>query len=341
MVVVAARSEVGLQHRSTGFLRLQEERVVLVAALQQDHQAACPDAADPHDLHPYVDHLVALEQRLAAVVEARLERLERGESSPLRLIRVVALGAVAQREQHRRLCADVPGAIHLLGELRQRVEAGLLGGTLLESVEALVEPRSGALVVVPQVVDPHMVVPELEVTHLCVLRHRLPVGPCHLAGGASCLLGGQPEVLRGDHHARRQTLEVPFPGARERLVEVVLVEHQSPLRGGVRPEVRQVGVTSELHLETGVGAMCQVRRHDVGGTTEERELGLPHPLVADRHQEAESASILFLQQRHRIRSVRSRLPAAVGRARQRPPRLAPDLAAFLGGQPCGHVAPGA
>ena len=53
-------------------------------------------------------------------------------------------------------------------------------------------------------------------------------------------------VAGGNHHAGGQALEVPFPGAREGLVEVVDVEHQRALGRGEEPEVGQVGIAADL-----------------------------------------------------------------------------------------------
>jgi hypothetical protein len=43
-------------------------------------------------------------------------------------------------------------------------------------------------------------------------------------------------IHRSDQHARRESLDVPLPRSGERLVEVVDVEHQSPLGGGKSPK---------------------------------------------------------------------------------------------------------
>ena len=64
---------------------------------------------------------------------------------------------------------------------------------------------------------------------------------------AACSLVGEAVVARGDQHAGRQPLDVPLPGARQRLVEVVDVEHQPPLGRGEHAEVRQVRVAAALN----------------------------------------------------------------------------------------------
>jgi len=52
--------------------------------------------------------------------------------------------------------------------------------------------------------------------------------------------------------------------SREGLVKVVEAEQQPPLGGGERPEVRQTGIPTQLHLETGGGGGGQVGGHDLG-----------------------------------------------------------------------------
>ena len=97
-------------------------------------------------------------------------------------------------------------------------------------------------------------------------------------------LRGEAEVLPGDHDAGGKALEVPFPGAGERLVEVVVVEHEPTFRRRVGTEVGQVGVTTELDIEVGGGRRGEVGGHDPGQNPIERERGHLHPGVADRHE---------------------------------------------------------
>ena len=61
---------------------------------------------------------------------------------------------------------------------------------------------------------------------------------------------GEAVVPAGDLQARREALDVPLPGPRQGLVEVVDVEDEATLRGGEHAEVRQVGVPAGLHRDT-------------------------------------------------------------------------------------------
>ena len=63
-----ARSpRVRLEHRRGRLLGLEDQRIVLVASLEEDDEAACPDAADADDLQGEVDEPVALEEGAAAL----------------------------------------------------------------------------------------------------------------------------------------------------------------------------------------------------------------------------------------------------------------------------------
>ena len=68
---VSTLRQMVLEHRRGCFFDLQEQRVLVVAALQQEDERPRADTADAHDLVGHVDHLEPLEQ-LAAVVGQRL-----------------------------------------------------------------------------------------------------------------------------------------------------------------------------------------------------------------------------------------------------------------------------
>ena len=70
-LVVAALRQVILEHRCRRFLDLEEQRVLLVASLEQDDVGAGADAADADDLACDVDEPKPLEQ-VAAIVLQRL-----------------------------------------------------------------------------------------------------------------------------------------------------------------------------------------------------------------------------------------------------------------------------
>src|ERR1700723_3958666 len=64
-------------------------------------------------------------------------------------------------------------------------------------------------------------VPQVEHLHLAQLGHAFAVGPDTTEGRILGSGFGKAVVAAGDHEARRETLEVPLPGRREGLIEVV------------------------------------------------------------------------------------------------------------------------
>ena len=62
-------------------------------------------------------------------------------------------------------------------------------------------------------------------------------------------LSGSSQVLRRDHDARREPLEIPLEWGRQRLVEVVDVEDDVALRRREAAEVHQVRVAAGLHAD--------------------------------------------------------------------------------------------
>ena len=77
------------------------------------------------------------------------------------------------------------------------------------------------------------------------------------------------------------SLDVPLEGAAEALVEVVDIEGQSAVEGGVGAEIANVGVAAKLIQEAGVGLVAEVVRHHRNSATEVAERCLGHACVLD------------------------------------------------------------
>ncbi len=86
------------------------------------------------------------------------------------------------------------------------------------------------------------------------------------------------------HHAGRQPFEVPLPGARRGLVEVVDVEQQPSLGRGEHPEVRHVGVSAQLDVQAGRGGPGEIGGHEARRAAQEGEGRLEHPPPPHRHE---------------------------------------------------------
>ena len=171
-----------------------------------------------------------------------------------------------------------------------------------------------------QGVDVEARVPDVEVSHRGELPHRLAVGADRGEDGVAGLLRGEVAVAPGDLKARREALDVPFPGAGKGLVEVVDVEHQAAIGGGEDAEVRQVGIAAELDLEPGLGSLLEVHRHDRRRAAIERERRGEHPPVADRNELGDTALGLVLEHLDRVLPLCRRLPLRLALTRSLLPR---------------------
>jgi hypothetical protein len=114
-------------------------------------------------------------------------------------------------------------------------------------------------------------VPDVEVPHLGELLHLLPVRANGAEHGFASLIVGEVPLAPGDLDARGEALEIPLEWPRQRLVEVVQVEHEVALRRCEAAEVEEVSVARELDDEIGPREPCEVAGHDGCGATEERE----------------------------------------------------------------------
>jgi hypothetical protein len=138
---------------------------------------------------------------------------------------------------------------------------------------------------------------------------------------------GESVVAARDRKTRRHPLHVVLERPRQRLIEVVHIEQQDPLRRGEQPEIRQMGIPAQLGLQAGHWRVRQIRRHDLGRAPVERERRDHHPAMTHRHQIRLTGAILFLQQAHRIRTARGRLPLRMARQSRPVPGLqTPGLA---------------
>ena len=133
-------------------------------------------------------------------------------------------------------------------------------------------------------------VPDVQVPHPRELPHRLAVLAHRRSRMSARSASGEPVVAPGDRQARGEPLDVPLPRARERLVEVVDVEHELALGRAEDAEVREVGVAADLGRDPRSGCGREVGRHDHRGAAVERERRREHPAVADRARAPAPAS---------------------------------------------------
>ena len=183
-----------------------------------------------------------------------------------------------------------------------------------------------------QGVDVEARVPDVEVPHRGEVPHRLAVGADRSEDGGAGLLRGEVAVAPGDLEAGGETLDVPLPGPRKGLVEVVDVHHQPAVGGGEDPEVREVGVAAGLDPQAGIRGLGEVHRHDRRRAAIEGEGRGQHPPVADRNEFLDAALGLVLEHLDRISAAGRRLPLSVTRARGLLARRLAGGCALIGGR---------
>ncbi len=306
---------------------------MIVAAEQQDDPGAQSDAPDPDDLVRHVRKLEPFQK----VPPIGLEGAPVAAQDLARLLFEVftgdALVKLLHRDDEGRIMEDAPPAVDLVGQLlvgmqavlRPRLREVALGRLQVPVLHLRAEPLEDLL-------DVEARVPDFQVAERREGRHRLSV----LADGREDDVGAsrlrEAVVAPGHFHARGEPLHVPVPRSRERLVEIVDVEHHAPLGGAEHSEVREVRVAAELSPEPRARGGGQIGGHHARGAPVERERGDQHPTVADRHQLGRAGLRLLLQQRDRIGPLGERSPGRVTGARHlRALRLAASRA-LLGGE---------
>ena len=132
------------------------------------------------------------------------------------------------------------------------------------------------------VVEPR--VPDVEHVHGGKVAHF----PAIAAGAGDCrvaAVGVTEAVGAGGQHKRGdEPFDVPLPGCRQGLVEVVDVEDHPALRSRKDAEIHQVGVAADLDMEAGRRRFRQIGRHDAGRPAVKREWRLQHAAITQRHQ---------------------------------------------------------
>ena len=147
------------------------------------------------------------------------------------------------------------------------------------------------------------------------LRHPLPIRLHDHAVDRLTVGLIEAAVSPCDLEARDEALHVPLERARQRLVEVVDAEHQPPVGRGEHPEVGEVRVTAELHVETGARHPCEIGGHEVGPSPVEGEGRDEHAPVADRDELGHPRLRLLLEQIDGRASLCRRLPRGMRGAR--------------------------
>ena len=310
----------------------------LVAADHQGDPGAGSDAPDPHHLASEVDQPVLLQEnppiglkRLSVLADELVQALHYR-------LRMHVAGEVFDAFDQWRVSHDLRLAVHHLSQLRKGGHAVLrarLGRRLLGALELGLLDLASELG--EQLVHLKARIPHIQAAHARELAHRIAVAGDRLQQDRAALLVRIAVVAPRHLHAHRQPLDVPLPRPRKRLIKVVEVKHHPSIRGRKQPEVGQVRVTAELHMQPRVRARRQVGGHDQGRPAIERKRRDQHPPIADRHQLRNPRRRLRLQQLHRIGTVRSRAEICVARPRHLTTRRASPRRALCHAQMRHHL----
>src|SRR5215211_4312111 len=325
VVLVSVGLDVGLEYRGTGLLDLEEQGVILVAPFKQYYVGPGAHASDPHNLPRRIHKAVPVEQVPTIFLQGALVVLQNGVYLCPDL---VFLGDAHQERRivvYHAASVDDPGQ---LGECLQAVAATRLPHGLAQLFRGLL-PGLGIEEHPADFLLANARVPDLELSHLRELGHPLPVGGHGRLRGLAAIGCVEAVFSASDHEARGEAFDVPLPRPGQGLVEVVEVEEQGALRGGIRPKVQKVGVAAKLSLDAGLRGASEVLGHDDGRPPHEGERRSHHARVPDRDELLNPVPVLCLQEVDRIRPIRRRYPLRVAAPWSYPTRGAPEFVTLL------------
>ena len=187
----------------------------------------------------------------------------------------------------------------------------------------------GGLEVVDELVEACALVPDVEQRQGGVVPHPVAVGVDRRRHGGVRLARLHPVLPRRHHQAGGEAGHVPLEGPGQGLVEVAQVEVEVALRRGPQPEVQDMRVTAELHLDAAVRPGGQVGRHDRRRAAVEVPRRERHALVPERGELGEPDVVLGQERVDGIVAAGPLVPLAqVGPGRQ-DPGLPPHLTALV------------
>jgi hypothetical protein len=242
----------GLEHRRLGLLELEKEGVVLVPAEQEHDPGTGADAPHAHDLARRVHVPEPLEQTTAVSGKRAAVRAEDVLDHLLQPPRLVRGQQLRDRHDQRGIAHDARLAVDDPGQPRERPETVLRPRLRDVALELLAELLARRLPpALEDRTDVEARVPDVEGSHGGEPAHRRPVLACCLEGCGEALAVAEPALARNHDDARHEPLDVPFPRAWKRLVEVVDVEDEVAVGRGEDAEVQEMRVAAELNRKPG------------------------------------------------------------------------------------------
>ncbi len=130
-----------------------------------------------------------------------------------------------------------------------------------------------------------------------------------------------------EHERGGEPLQVPLPGAVQRLVEVVQIDDQAATRIAVQAEIGRVRVAADLGADPGHGGAGEVVRHEPRRTAQKREGRRRHPADPDRGELGKPAEVGLLDGGHGVGAAGVEIEKGVLTARHPPAQC---LALLLG-----------
>src|ERR1700688_883184 len=182
------------------------------------------------------------------------------------------------------------------------------------------------------VVDRRVGVPHIELPHPGERLHSFSIRPRARAYHLLALARPKAVGAGGNREAGDESLDIPFPRPRQRLVEVVDVKDEVAFGTGEQTEVRQMRVAAQLDIEPGVLVPGHVRGHDERYAAEERERRRQNSAVSDRQKLADPRAVLRLQQCDRIGTVFVDNEVRESRPRHRRSAGTTEVVPFLRGE---------
>ena len=312
-----ALAEERLEHRGLRLLRLQEQRVVAVAAEHQDDPGAGADAADADDLAGGVDEAEPLEQATAVAGEGAPVLADQVPEPILDVRGLLGADKLGDRDDQRRIADDPRLAVDHLGQLGERLQAVLrprLLDVLAPSASAarrLRGRRSPRRTSSTSTRAYQTSMLRIAPNSCIASRYERPTVALIFSRVLSSKPRSRPATAK--LATRRLTSHSNGPGRVSS--KSLSAEDEPPVGRREGAEVGQVRVAAELGVQPGTRAAGQIGRHQVRSAAVEGERRDEHPAVADRHQLGHARLRLLLEQLDRVGPVRRRLPLGVRAAR--------------------------